>query len=66
VKKQTAANNPLLLDTKTTFNKKIFKATSKIVNEFGDDAGKDYIDKALYMWPERLETQKRIWEENKK
>lgn len=43
MKKQTAANNDLLEKIKATFNQKIFKSASKIMNKEGKDACLNYI-----------------------
>lgn len=60
--KQTATNNNFLKTVKKTYNEKIFKSTSKIVNEYGTGAGQDYIASKLYMYPERLEKKIKLWE----
>jgi hypothetical protein len=41
--KQTAGNNKLLAEVKKTFNEKIYKHFSKIVNEEGSDKALDYL-----------------------
>lgn len=41
--KQTATNNEFLATTKETFNDRIFKKASKILNEQGESKAREYV-----------------------